>query len=149
LRILRQPGNTRRVHRHCRAGSANRHSCHGDPFCSDHRGRQPQAENAAAPAGEDPPHRPHCSCGASRPVPPLSLVPRRLAVRSPKIQCRDRRQVSVLGRLRRLPRQALRLLRGPRAPSPASAASLRRHSSSAGNYGPIAYCSLMMVQKDK
>jgi hypothetical protein len=111
-----QPANTRRAHRHCRAGSANQHSCHGDPSWPDHGGRQPQAENAAAPADEDPPHRPHCSCGASRPLPPLFLVPRRLTVRSTTIQCRDRRQVSVLGRPRRLPPQALRFVRGPRAP---------------------------------
>lgn len=101
---------------HWRAGGADWPSYHGEPSSPDHGGRRPQAEDAAAPAGEVPAHGPHRSGGAGRPLPPLFLVPRRLAVRSPEIRCRDRRQVPVLGRPRRLPRQALRLLRGPRAP---------------------------------
>ena len=92
------------------------HSSHGDPSSPDRRGRRrPQAEGSAAPTGEDPPN---CICrsgGADRPLPPL-LLSRRIAIECLEIRSQERRQVPLLGRPRRLPRQALRLLRRARAP---------------------------------
>ena len=92
------------------------HSSHGDPSSPDRRGRRrTQAEGSAAPTGEDPPN---CICrsgGADHPLPPL-LLPRRIAIGCLEIRSQQRRQVPLLGRPRRLPRQALRLLRRARAP---------------------------------
>ena len=93
------------------------HSSHGDPSSPDRGGRRrrTQAEGSAAPTGEDPPN---CICrsgGADHPLPPL-LLPRRIAIGCLEIRSQQRRQVPLLGRPRRLPRQALRLLRRARAP---------------------------------
>uniref|UniRef100_A0A0D3FIT9 Uncharacterized protein n=1 Tax=Oryza barthii TaxID=65489 RepID=A0A0D3FIT9_9ORYZ len=75
----------------------------------------------AGPAGEDPPDRLRSGGGAGRPVPPLLLVllllPHLVVARFLGIRGGEgREEVPVLGRPRRLPRQALRHLRRPRPP---------------------------------